>query len=113
MFGFLIFYNICLNLGDKCRDRLLGRIFDISDVAVSSVSIIDNRFIIKLFSVGVFYQYVIVVGSGADRVYKDVKIVDYVIFTEGNEFFKFNGFIHRLFQCQEEYQVYQLVRRFL
>lgn len=113
MYGFLIFDNICLNLGKKCRDRLLGKVFGISEVLVSSVRIVDKRIIFKLFSGGVFYQYVIVVGVGEDRIYKDDKIVDCVIFTEGNVFLRFNAFICRLFQCQEEYQVYRLVRELL
>lgn len=113
MYGFLIFINICLNLGDKCRDRLLGKIFGVSDVSVSNVSIIDKRIIFRLFNGGVFYQYVIVFGGGVDRFYKDDKIVDCVIFTNGNYFYRFNDFIYRLFQCQEEYQVYLIVRELL
>lgn len=113
MYGFLIFSNLCLNLSEECRDRLLGNIFGISAVAVSSVRLEDKRIIFKLFSHGVFYQYVIVMGTGKDEFYRDERIINCMIFTDGGKFSQFNDFIYRLFQCQDEYQVYQLVRGFL
>ena len=113
MYGFLIFGNICLNLSDECRDRVLGNIFGVSDVSVSSVLVKDKKIIFKLFSRDVFYQYVIVVGNGEDKFYCDERIINCVIFTDGDKFNDFNDFIYRLFHCQDEYQVYQLVRGFL
>lgn len=113
MFGFLVFYNIYFNLGEECRNRVLGNIFDIANVSISDVIVENNRVIIRLFSDGVFYQYIFMSEGENNKLLCINRVVDRVTFICNDKFEVTDGFIFQLFHCQDEYQIYQLMKNFL
>ena len=120
MFGILIFQQVFMNLGENCRNRVLGNIFDICNVSISSVSVREEEVIFRVFSEGVFYQFVFLlegrnkgsffkVCSGRNIVHSLILLSDY---KDNNK----NDFIYQLielFRGQDEYQIYQIMRLFL
>lgn len=113
MFGILIFQQVFINLGEKCRNRVLGNIFGICNVSVSDISIRGNKVLFRLFSETVFYQFVFLLdqkeGDYFFKVSSSKNIVHSVISLSNYD----DNFIYQLFRCCDEYQVYQLMRLFL
>jgi hypothetical protein len=110
MFGFVVFKSIYDNLENFCQNKVLGNIFNIGNVAVSSFNISNNKVIFKFFSNGVFYQYVLKLDIGEDRVEYNNNIFKYEIFTFNESFSLFNEFVYGLYCCQTEKDVYDLIR---
>lgn len=120
MFGALIFQQVFMNLKEDCRNKVLGNIFGICNVSVSNISVREEEVIFRFFSDGVFYQFVFLlegrnkgsffrVSSGQDIVQSLIILSDY---RYGNE----SDFIYQLvelFRCQDEYQIYQIMKLFL
>ena len=113
MFGLVIFYNVFVNLGEVCQNRILGNIFSINNVSVASVVIGEDSIIFKLFSNGIFYQYIFLLKNGENNIIKDERIVYYKIFVFNNELKETDNFICQLIQCSCEYQIYRLMKKVL
>lgn len=113
MLGFLIFQQVYLNLGEDCRNKVLGNIFDIDNVSVSCVFLRDDTVIFRLFSGGVFYQFFFIFEIGENQVFNSDKIVNCVTFLSNSNDKEINRFIYQLVRCQNECQVYYLVKKFL
>ena len=113
MVNFWRFENIYLNLGDNCRNKILGNIFDITNVSVSNFIVEDNKIIFRIFANGIFYQYVFILGIGVNEIINGNKVICHKIFIYNENMLDVNKSIYYLIQCQDEYQVYQLVKQFL
>lgn len=113
MLGFIVFYSMWFNLGNNCRNKILGNIFDINSVSVSDVKFVDQILIFKMFSCGVFYHYSFILGIGINEIKDCGRIVEKIIFIDDKECQVDNEFIYRLVRCFDEYQVYQLLKEFL
>lgn len=116
MFGILVFQQIYWNLGEECRNKVLGNIFGIDNVSVSGIFIREEEVIFRLFSEGVFYQYFFKLGSGRGSLFCSDKIVNRIIFVDSYNKERKDDFIYlliELFYCQNEYQVYQILKLFL
>ena len=113
MFGFLIFQQVYFNLGEGCRNKVLGNVFGIDNVSVSGVFLRDDKAIFRLFSEGVFYQFYFIFEFGENRVFNSNKIVNCVTFLSSCNNKEVNQFIYQLVRCENEYQVYYLVKKFL
>lgn len=112
MFGFFVFEKVLANVGEKCRNKIIENIFGIEDVSVSDLIVGDDRIVFRIFSRGVFYQYSFVIGVGENMVESSEGILS------GNYFISedsggTNEFICCLIKCQDEYQVYYLVRQYV
>lgn len=110
MLGLFVFRNIFINLGEECQNKIIGNIFGIGNVSVSNFVIRDNKFIFRLFSGGVFYQY--------SFLFDDVKNMNICIDRNINGKFlvcdeTITNSIYCLIRCCDEYQVYLLLREFL
>ena len=113
MFGLIIFYNVFVNLSEEYKNKILGNIFSINNVSVSSVVIGEDSINFKLFSNGIFYQYIFLLKSGENNIIKDERIVYYKIFVFNNNIENNDNFICQLIQCSCEYQIYQLMKKVL
>lgn len=120
MFGALIFQSLYLNLGEKCRNKVLGNIFGVHDVSVTDFVVRESAVIFRFFSDGVFYQYVFDFDIKNDNSFIKVSCSRDVIysFISVKEEFNLNcsqlfSLVIEMFQCQDEYRIYQLVRLFL
>ena len=110
MFGFIVFKSIYDNLGELCQNKILGNIFNIDNVTVSSFNIINERIVFKLFGDGIFYQYVFKLDVGENKLECNNNIFSCEIFMYNDNFSLFNDFIYRLYCCQTEKEVYDLIR---
>lgn len=116
MLGILIFEQVFLNLGEECRNRVLGNIFGITDVSVSDIFIKDDEIVFRLFSKGVFYQYIFKFGNGDNELFRSQRIINRLIFISNYIEKEKDNFIYllvELFRSQNEYQIYQLMKNFL
>lgn len=116
MMGILIFYQVYLNLGEKCRNRVLGNMFEIRDVSVADVLVRDNGIIFRLFSNGIFRQYFFRIVNDTGELFCSKKSVDrlgelsdYISDEEEKIIF----LVGDLLRCRDEYWVYQQIRKFL
>ena len=88
MKGYELFERYFNGLSEKQKEKALGNIFDVEFVSLAFVSFrkgIFDKLLIRMFSNGIFYQYLFVFGMGSDKVFileKSKKLVSYVIFTE-------------------------------
>lgn len=113
MVNFLIFKNIYFNLGDDCRNKILGNIFKIDNVSISSIIVDNDKIIFRIFGGAVFYQYVFILGIGVNEVVNNNQIINYKVFVDNENMMIVNKFIDCLIRCQNEYQVYLLLRQYL
>lgn len=113
MFGINLFCNICNNLSDDCRNRLLGNIFEVMNVVVSNVIIHEDFVVIKLFSNGIFYKYVFLLQSGKTVFTNDERIIRCKIFVFNEKQEMFRNFINHVILCCDEYQIYCWLKNFL
>lgn len=113
MFGLLKFGDIYINLSKEGRNRVLGKIFGISDVSVTNVDIVSTGIIFKMFSNGVFYQYIFVLDKGKNNLIQDERVISYKIYLYNEKKVPVGDFIYQLVQCQDEYQVYSLIKKYL
>lgn len=115
MYGFLIFNDFLNSIGERCRNKLLGNIFDLVDVTVSDLVLRNNCVIFRLFSDGVFYQYVFDLNNNnCDyfiRVSCDKNIIDKVIYV--NESFKKISLLVKIFKSHDEDQIYHFLKKLL
>lgn len=117
MFGFFIFKEVFLNLEEDCRNKILGNIFGVSNVSVSSVIFNRKSVVFRIFSESVFYQIDFFFNNSVH--YKmlcyeediDYWIDDFNLCCDNKYYFINNLVI--LFKCQTEHQVYQMLRLFL
>lgn len=121
MFGVLIFQQVFMNLQEDCRNRVLGNIFGICNVSASSISIREEEVIFRLFSDGVFYQFVFLLdGRNRGNFFKvcsgrDI-VQSLILINDVADGVKRQDFIYQLvelFRCQDEYRIYQMMRFFL
>lgn len=119
MFGASVFQLLYLNLGEQCRRKILGNIFGIINVSVVDFVVLEDNVIFRLFSDGVFYQFVFDFRDrGNDYFYKVFSGNIIQCFIQGENYFNLDGiqinnFLMEIFLCQDEYRVYQLVKLFL
>ena len=113
MFGFLIFYNIYLNLSCEGKNKILGNVFGVGDVSITDFIIKNDRVIIRMFSKNVFYQYVFEFDEGICNIIFDDRIVKGKIFVLDESCREFNFFIYSLARCSLEGEVYRLIQEFL
>ena len=116
MIGILIFYQVYLNLGEDCRNKVLGNMFGISDVSVADVLVRDNGIIFRLFSKGIFRQYFFRIRNGEGDLFCSKRMVDRLgkesdFITSEEEVFLFK--VGDLLQCHDEYLLYQRLVKFL
>ena len=110
MFGFKIFYNLFINLNIVYQNKVIGNIFSIENVSVSSVSLLKNGISFKLFSNDVFYNYVFIVGSGNSCKTMEERIVKEIIYINDIDLDIENYyFICCLYELEEEISVYRLL----
>lgn len=118
MFGLSIFSLVAMNLSEKCRNRILGNIFEIRNVSVSDISLRDEQIIFRLYSEGVFYQFLFV-DYGDSTYFKLAStkdIVNCIYFISDNYFDRsfYNGsLVIKIISCKDELEIYQLMRRLL
>lgn len=115
MFGLVLFKNIYFNLSERSRNKILGNIFKINNVSVSDLIVNENRCFIRMFSNNVFYNYLLIMGTGKNSVVYNERIVECRIFVynEREEMGGGSEFIYQLIRCCDESQVYRLVKQFL
>ena len=113
MFGFLIFYNIYLNLSCEGKNKIIGNIFEIDNVSITDFIIENDRVIIRMFSKNVFYQYAFQFDEGICNIMFDDRIVKGKIFVLDESCRDFNLFIYSLARCSLESEVYRLIQEFL
>lgn len=114
MIGCSILQLICSNVGEKCRNKILGYIFEIYNVSVSEFLVLNNRFVFRLFDGVVFYQYTFVLENGNNIRYVDKRIQRHVIYLDNSINKKRHDKpIFKLIQCQNELEVYNLISYFL
>lgn len=120
MFGFLIFNHVYNNLGEKCRKKILRNVFGNFNVSVFQMFIRNNTIVFRFFEDGVFYQYLFEVCE-VEESYRVKVVASRRIFNclvrvgvkeSLNRLDSFYLFIN-LLQCQDEYQVYQILRYLL
>ena len=116
MFGLLIFSYVVMNLSEKCRNKVLGNIFEIGNVSVSDVSVRDNNVIFRLFSNGVFYQFIFVnynCGNVCVKVASTKDIVNCLFFISNDYFSEDdcdNLLIMKIICCSSEFEIYQMLK---
>lgn len=120
MFGAFLFFNVFLNLGDNCRNKVLGNIFGVDNVSVSDFVIREDKVIFRFFSQNVFYQYIFDFTINESEAVMDVScsraIVNTIISVKkvsDLDSFSFDYLLVDIFKSQDEYQIYQLMRKFL
>ena len=113
MFGLLIFHNVYVNLDENCRNKILGNIFNISNVSVSNVNFMENGIAFRLFNNREFYHYIFLLKNGNNKIVKNDKIIDCKIYVYSEEVISFGYFIYHLIQCHNEHQVYCLLKKYL
>lgn len=113
MLGFLVFKDVYFNLGEECRNKILGNMFSIGGVSISDMIIRNKKIIFRLFSNGVFYQYIFVLEVGESKLLYGNKTVDCIMFVYDDKMDELNKFIYQLVRCCDERQVYRLVRLLL
>lgn len=120
MFGILLFRSIIFNLGEECRRKILRNIFEIQDVSISDIGVREDRIIFRIFSDDVFYQYIFILGDKNNSKFVSIssskRIFNCLIFIEGYSDLNTRDYFEiliQIFQCQDEYQVYQLVKLLL
>lgn len=120
MMGVLKFQDLYLNLGETCRNRILGNVFGINNVSVVDFTVQEKYVIFKIFSQGVFYQYIFdfndECGGSFIKVSSSKDIVCCFVFVKlWNDSIQFDLFslLIKIFKCQDEYRIYQLMRLFL
>lgn len=115
MCGGIVFYNIFNNLGEKCRNKILGNIFGFTNVSVNDLVIRDSNIIFRIFSDDVFYQYIFDFSDTNNCSFINVScsrdIVNSVVFV--NKCSEEIELLIKIFKCQDEYQIYQLMRKLL
>lgn len=119
MFGLLVFSSVVMNVSEKCRNRILGNIFGVSNVSVSDVSLRDEQIIFRLFSEGVFYQFLFLNYSDNNAYFKVAStkdIVNCLFFISNNYFSDVDcniSLVMKIICCQDELKIYQLMRLLL
>lgn len=115
MLGVSLFYQVYLNLGEECRNKILGNIFFVNDVSVSSLELKDNEIYIKLFDGVLFYQYKFMIFSNENRIYYSVRTISKCDrFEDLNQDDVINlSLLSKIFLSNDEYQFYQLLKSFL
>lgn len=114
MVGCSILQLICSNVSEECRNRVLGYIFEIFNVSASEFFVKNNRFVFRMFDGVVFYQYTFVLENGNNIRYIDKRVQRHVIYLGNNMNKKrHDKMIFKLIQCQNEFEVYNLISRFL
>lgn len=119
MFGLLIFSYVVMNISEKCRNKVLGSIFEIGNVSVSDVSLRDDNIMFRLFSNGVFYQFIFVnynCGNVCVKVASTKDIVNCLFFIS-NDYFS-DGvcndlLIMKIICCSSEFGIYQMLKLLL
>lgn len=117
MFGFMIFYRVYKNLGEFYQKKILRNIFEIMDVSNFMISCRNNRIIFRFFYDSVFYQYVFCFESLTLEceviVSSNRSIVNCLVCVYQNRsigsIVPFDLFLN-LLRCEDEYQVYLLLR---
>lgn len=118
MYGVLKFQNLYLNLSESCRNKILGNIFGITDVSIVDFNVRKRNVIFRVFSQGVFYQYVFDFNDEYRDSFINVTcskgIVCYFISVRlWDNQFDLLSLLIEIFKCQDEYQIYQLMRLLL
>lgn len=115
MYGVIVFNSFFNNIGEKCRNKLLGNIFGIVDVTVSDLVLKNNCVIFRIFSNGVFYQYIFDLSNNNFDYFIKVScndnISDKIISID--EFSEELKLLIRIFKCRDECQIYKLLMKFL
>lgn len=110
MLGFLIFYQVYLNLGREYQNRILGNIFDVDVVSINDILIRNNKVLFRFASLDMFYQYEIRYKDKTCKVFLVNKDEDKILRCDC----KWEEFsMRKIFDCLDEYQVYLLLREFL
>lgn len=112
MFSF--FYKYWFMLDEQSRNKILGNIFNVANVSASNIILCDDRINFKLFSGGVFYNYLFVLGDG-DNIYEvgDRVVVCHIFLGTSKVVDDKCEFIYHLFNCSKEFEVYQLMQKYL
>lgn len=120
MFGFLVFYHVYRNLGEDSRIKILRNIFEIYDVSVLEISIREQKVIFRFFEMGVFYQYVflldVFVNELVIQVASSRRIFNcFVKVGEMAQVDCFDSFclFLAIIQCQDENQIYRMIKNLL
>lgn len=114
MLGFLLFYGVWSNLGEACRNKVLGNIFGINDVSTSSISIMYKTVIFRLYGNKVFHQFVFIFDDGENIFRNDGMVIEEIVFIDNcKSVDRESGVIYRLMQCREEKEVYLMLKEFL
>ena len=114
MFGFKVFYNLFINLNIVYQNKVIGNIFSVENVSVSSVSLLKNGISFKLFSNDVFYNYVFIIGSGNS--YKDIEkriVKEFIYINDIGLDMDNYDFIRCLYKLEEEISVYRLLLNYI
>lgn len=117
MLGAFIFYNIITNLGESCRNKVLGNIFEISNVSVGDVVIRNDKIIFRIFSGDVYYQYIFDFIDNNYKFYVKVSCnnssVDRIVLVSNYSDDFGIGLLFKIFNCCSERKVYQFMKKFL
>ena len=100
MFGFLWFKNVYVNLGENCRNKLLGNLFCLENVKASNYVVLENKFIFNFWADGVFYRYLFVLSDGKHEFYCDDKTVVGKIYLYNDEDLISNRIFVSIAMCQ-------------
>lgn len=119
MLALLVFCSVIENVGEECRNRILGNIFSINNVSISDFSIRDEYVVFRLFSDGVFYQYFFLIEREDGcifQIFSNDNIIQYFIlisdYFEGCSNVSFALFMN-LIDKGNEYEVYRRLHLFL
>lgn len=120
MFGFFVFYHVYRNLGENSQKKILRNIFGIYNVSVYDISLRNESVVFHFFENGVFYQYVFLFHDSNDRLLIRVgasrRIFNCLVnVDEEGHLDSLNSFslFLELLRCQDEYQIYRMMRRLL
>lgn len=115
MYGAIVFNNIFNNLGEKCRNKVLGNIFGLTNVSISNLVIRDNSIIFRIFSDKVFYQYIFNFCYANDDYFIKVScsknIVNSIVFVDNCS--EELELLIKIFKCWNEEQIYRMMKKFL
>lgn len=115
MIGTKLFQFVFSNLGEECRRKILRNIFEIQDVSIADISFREDKVIFRFFSDDVFYQFIFIFGNSNNKfisVSSSNRLFNCLVFVNMYSSFYYNDYFEilvKVFQCQEEYQVYQLM----
>ena len=120
MLGALLLYNVYVNLGEECRDRIIGNIFNVNNVLISDFVLREKAVIVRFFAEGKFYQFVFDFTDGyssdystlsrnGDVIYGYIAVYRYPRINTGDLF----SILLEIFLCQDEVVIYRLIRRLL